>query len=454
MPTNERKPRHFAPADEFLAIAPEALRAELASVWDADGWDHLYDVDTETGVAQVSVLGALESRALWFWDGYSGPAGVEARVRAALTDGRTRCLVLRLDSPGGTVAGLFECVDALRAAKLASGKPVVACIEGSGAYSAAYALATVADEVCITRVAGAGSIGVIATAVSRAEQLAQDGIAMAVVASGAQKTDLHPALPLSEAALKRLRTRVMDLAGMFAEEVSKARKLSAEDVLGMQAGCFYGEAAVSAGLADHVGTCELAATRALAIADQRAEEARRREHMSTLNKILGLAPEASPEDQERETARLATFAREVLELSAQSDGPSALGALRAWKVDAGKYENAAKELAALRTSQDTAECARMLDEARKDGRVTPADEASEDWKAMHTLARASGMPAVRAFFKTLRKAVPTEPVQPAQGDAGAETLTEDEKRFGRQAGLTDEQMMTQKRADAARARTR
>lgn len=446
--TIDRTPRRFNPAEEYLAIVPEALQAEHVSVVGGKGWDQkeFYTLDTETGIAELSVVGPLDARAIWFWDGYGGATGVEARVKAALNDGRVKALVLRLDSPGGTVAGLFECLDGLLAAKNASGKPVVGLAEGSGAYSAAYALSTICDELQLSRTAGVGSIGVIATAASFAEKLAKDGIAVAVVASGSQKTDLHPALPLNEAAVKRLRARVMELAGMFAAEVSRARGISAEDVLALQAGIFHGDAAIKERLADRVGSLATAKQRAMEIADKRAKKAAQEKHMGALKAALGLAEDASDEQVEQRAKALASLEKDVLAATGEKSADEAVAAVRANKLTAARFVEVSAELAAIKTRTENDERAALMLAARKDGRVTPADEADAEWSAM---VAAMPVAQLRTFLKRLHPAVATEQARPAV-DVNTVVLTDDDKHFARKANLTDEEFLAQKRADAAR----
>jgi len=448
----ERARARWQPSEEFLAITPEALECEWISVRSGDRWydSELYRVDSDTGVAEVSISGPLDRAAFWLWDGYSGPEGIESRVTAALNDSRVKSLVLRLDSPGGTVSGLFECVDALRAAKADAGKPIIAFAEGSGAFSAAYALSTIADELLVTRVSGVGSIGVIAGAVSYAGALDKAGIAVAVVASGSQKTDLHPALPITDAAKARLRTRVMELASFFAEEVAKARPLTAEAVLGLQAGTFFGSAAVESGLADRVGTLPDARSRAQTLAANRQQE----KHMSALKAVLGLPAEATDEQMEQKASALAAFATDVCALAGETDASAALGTLRAKSLQASKVSSLEGELAALRATTEASEAQQLLLQARKDGRVTPADEANPDWQQQKALAEKAGTPALRSFYRAFRPAVPVanEGPRPATAPGAEVSLTDEEKTFAARAGLTEAQVLAQKKRDADAAR--
>lgn len=253
---------------ESLALRPEAASQLAAGSVLLAGWMDDEDEDDGpgyevlNGVAVVPVEGALMDRAGWWWDGYDA---IQKRVEAAHADKAVRAVMLDLDSPGGMVAGLFDCMRALRAARLASKKRMVAWV-GSGAYSAAYGLASTCDEIVMSDTAGVGSVGVIASLLSRVDQLAQDGVDVRVVSSGVEKTDGHPAVAISDGAEARLRARVGELAGMFFAEVGAGRSALTPDALtALDGGVRYGRASIAAGLADRITTrsallAELAAT--------------------------------------------------------------------------------------------------------------------------------------------------------------------------------------------------
>lgn len=201
-------------------------------------------------VAVVDVVGGLAQRASWLYQGYDE---IQTAFAAALADPQSDGVILRLNSPGGVCAGCFEAAREMRQMADASGKPVVAYVDEM-AYSAAYALATVADEIILPKSGGVGSVGVIAQSVDYSRALDNAGIRIAVVASGAHKTDSHPAVPLTDAALGRLREEVAHLASLFFDQVAERRGMKAEAVKALQAGCFLGQKGVDVGLADAVGT--------------------------------------------------------------------------------------------------------------------------------------------------------------------------------------------------------
>ena len=110
---------------DSLALRPEAGAQLAAAPVHLAGWmDNEEDDDEEepeyevvNGVAIVPVCGALMDRAGWWWDGYDS---IQKRCEAAHADPSVRAVMLDLDSPGGMITGLFDCVRALRAAKASS----------------------------------------------------------------------------------------------------------------------------------------------------------------------------------------------------------------------------------------------------------------------------------------------------------------------------------------------
>jgi ClpP class serine protease len=160
-------------------------------------------------------------------------------------------VVLRINSPGGDVFGVFEAARAIRAAAAAAGKRLVAYVNGQ-ATSAAYVLACAADEIVVPSTGVVGSIGVIDAVVSAARQDAAMGVDIALVTSGERKADGHPHGPLTADALEAAQKHVDELAAIFYAWVAERRPLSVDQIRGMQAGLFVGQSAVAVGLADRV----------------------------------------------------------------------------------------------------------------------------------------------------------------------------------------------------------
>ncbi len=257
----------------------------------------------ENGVAIVDIQGALAQRAWSCWmfsgDGYDA---IESRVREALADKRVSAVVMRMDSPGGEVAGCFEAVRGIRGAAASASKPVVAFADQM-ACSAAYALACAASHIVVPDTGAVGSIGVIVALAEQSEALKAEGISVAVITSGEAKADGHPAIPLANDARARIQAEIDYLADIFADEVSAARPLTASAVRDLEARVFYGQKAVDAGIADRVGNFLDAIALAESLANERTNARRgiaaarnRRTGMETVAKALGLPVDASEAD--------------------------------------------------------------------------------------------------------------------------------------------------------------
>ncbi|WP_425219211.1 S49 family peptidase [Ralstonia solanacearum] len=204
-------------------------------------------------IAVIPIHGTLVRRTVGL-EAESGLVSYTAigdQLDAALADPGVAAILLDVDSPGGESGGVFDLADRIRAA--AAVKPVWA-VANDMAFSAAYALASAASRVFVSRTGGVGSIGVIAMHVDQSVKDARDGIRYTAVFAGARKNDLNPHEPISDAAQAQLQAEVDRLYGLFVATVANNRGIAAEAVTATEAGLFFGQDAVAAGLADDVGT--------------------------------------------------------------------------------------------------------------------------------------------------------------------------------------------------------
>ena len=180
---------------------------------------------------------------------------------AAMASRQVDAVVFDVDSPGGTVSGVPELAARLAAAR--GLKPMIA-VANSLMASAAYWLASAADEVLITPSGEAGSIGVYTTHEDWSKALEQDGINVTAISAGRRKLEGAPWLPLSEEAAANLRERVDEVYEWFVKAVAANRGASQKAVCeGYGEGAVLGaEQAVKANLADRIGTLEDAIQRA------------------------------------------------------------------------------------------------------------------------------------------------------------------------------------------------
>ncbi len=206
-----------------------------------------------TKVAVIPIHGTLVRRTVGLEaeSGLTSYAGLTAQLDAALASPDVAAILLDVDSPGGESGGVFDLADRIRAATQI--KPVWA-VANDMAFSAAYALASAASKVFVSRTGGVGSIGVIAMHVDQSEKDAQDGVRYTAVFAGDRKNDLNPHEPISSEAHAFLKGEVNRVYGLFVETVARNRGIEATAVRDTEAGLFFGQAAVAIGLADAIGT--------------------------------------------------------------------------------------------------------------------------------------------------------------------------------------------------------
>jgi len=204
-------------------------------------------------VAVIPVHGTLVRRTVGLEaeSGLTSYAALAAQLDAALASPDVRAILLDVDSPGGESGGVFDLADRIRAATKV--KPVWA-VANDMAFSAAYALASAASKVFVSRTGGVGSIGVIAMHVDQSERDLQDGVRYTAVFAGDRKNDLNPHEPISSEAHAFLKAEVNRIYGLFVETVARNRGIEPSAVRDTEAGLFFGQAAVSLGLADAIGT--------------------------------------------------------------------------------------------------------------------------------------------------------------------------------------------------------
>jgi signal peptide peptidase SppA len=213
--------------------------------------------DLEQGVAVISIEGTLAHKVGWI-DAMSGMTGylqIREAFQDALADPGVRAIVLDIDSPGGEVSGCFDLADLIYDSR---GKKPIWAILTECAYSAAYAIASAADIICIPRTGGAGSIGVIAMLADLSRATDKAGITVNIITFGARKADGNPYEPLADEARTRFQAQIDAAGELFVATVARNRGLSAEAVRNTEAACFGAEEAINLGLVDAIAAPDVA----------------------------------------------------------------------------------------------------------------------------------------------------------------------------------------------------
>ncbi|MBE3317835.1 S49 family peptidase, partial [Escherichia coli] len=203
------------------------------------------------GIAVLPVTGTLVHRlgGMRPFSGMTGYDGIVACLQQAMADSQVRGVLLDIDSPGGQAAGAFDCADMIY--RLSQQKPVWALCNDT-ACSAAMLLASACSRRLVTQTSRIGSIGVMMSHVSYAGHLAQAGVDITLIYSGAHKVDGNQFEALPEEVRQDMQQRIDAARRMFAEKVAMYTGLSVDAVTGTEAAVFEGQSGIEAGLADEL----------------------------------------------------------------------------------------------------------------------------------------------------------------------------------------------------------
>jgi capsid assembly protease len=334
------------PSAELLAAiqGPRAAVRRLASA----------DKRVSGAVAVIPLTGIITPRgsflSMLFGGSGGGLMGFREQFADALTSTDIGAIVLDIDSPGGLVSLVQETAAEIRAARGA--KPIVA-VCNTLAASAAYWIATQADEVVCTPSGECGSVGVYMVHEDWSKFNADFGVEPTYISAGTYKTEGNPDEPLSKDGQKAWQQEVDDIYGAFLASVAAGRGISVEQVRANygEGRCLLAARALEAGMCDRLDTLE-----------------------TVVGELLGQEPDAA-EDSERGEARRLT----VIVPSPKAEGD---GQPRCQKC--GKYLAPGETTceSCLNASDDEAEATAEDDkpesEPAADDKPAPADVEDDD----------------------------------------------------------------------------
>jgi protease-4 len=225
------------------------------------------DVESSAGarVGIVEVKGTI---------GGEGPAGADADKIVKLLkkyekDDDIKSIVLRVDSPGGSVAPSQEIHDAVKRIK---GKKKVVVSMGGLAASGGYYISAPADKIYAEPGTLTGSIGVIFMHFNVRGLLEWAKIDETTLKAGKYKDTLSPFRPLQDTDREEIQGISDDIYGQFVKAVAEGRKIPEAKVREIAEGRIYtGQRAKELKLVDDLGGLDDAVASAWQMAGQSGE---------------------------------------------------------------------------------------------------------------------------------------------------------------------------------------
>lgn len=204
-------------------------------------------------IAIIPIMGGLTHR-MTFIDamctgGLSSYEGLRRGFDEALADESINTIVLHIDSGGGEASGCFELARHIMASR--GQKKIIAYVD-EFACSAAYALASSAEEIIASPDADVGSIGVIMVHQELTKAFEKNGVTINVIKAGEFKGMGSPFQALSEESKERLQKRINDTYATFTGFVAESRNLSEEAVKNTEANVYSAQEALELGLINSI----------------------------------------------------------------------------------------------------------------------------------------------------------------------------------------------------------
>jgi protease-4 len=186
----------------------------------------------------------------------SHSSDVVRQIKKYADDNSIKAIVLRIDSPGGSVAPAQEIYNEILKVRKNSGKKVITSM-GNISASGGYYIACASDKIVANPGTLTGSIGVIMAFSNIEELMGKIGLKSEVIKSGKYKDIGSPTRKFTAEDRRILQDLIDDVHDQFVNVVSKGRNLDIQKVKELSDGrIFTGRQALKEGLVDKLGSFE------------------------------------------------------------------------------------------------------------------------------------------------------------------------------------------------------
>lgn len=295
----------------------EPFAVQLVALEDDFGDEPADSAPSRRGNIAVIPLHGTISQRMSMFSAMSGGTSTEQfgnAFREQLNDPSVKAIVMDVDSPGGSTFGVAELASLIMSAR--GQKPVLASINSTGA-SAAYWIASAADQVFITPGGIAGSIGIYAVHQDISQLEANEGVKTTLISAGEHKTRGNPHEPLSDDDRTHIQALVDDSYDRFIRDVARGRNTSMKAVRNDygKGDVFTADQALKAGMVDGIKTLDEVITAAASARPRRLAAAGLRSELP-----IEEVSESEPDDTGQHLLSLLNWRRQQAELARVAPG--------------------------------------------------------------------------------------------------------------------------------------
>ncbi|WP_428622229.1 signal peptide peptidase SppA [Sedimenticola sp.] len=180
---------------------------------------------------------------------------VVTALRAAYEDKKTKGVILRINSPGGSAVQAGYINDEIRRLKTKHPKIPVYAVVTDMAASGGYYIAVAADEIYVDKASIVGSIGVLMSTFGFERGMEKLGVERRLLTAGEHKGILDPFSPLKPEEKQHVQNMLDQVHQQFIRAVKDGRGDRLKENTDTFSGLFWsGEESIKLGLADGLGS--------------------------------------------------------------------------------------------------------------------------------------------------------------------------------------------------------
>lgn len=242
-----------------LSVGLENLRDYLSADIDEEMFTEGYtprpiedlEYNADTGVGVLNVSGLLVDKYDWYLSYFFGATSYEELVADTRTmlEAGAHTIIQYNDSGGGQAYGVFQSSNEVKDMVKAAGAKMIAYSDGITA-SAAYAWASVSDEIIANPDSEVGSVGVVIRLTDISKYLENEGIKPIYITAGEGKVPYNKDGSFKDEFLQELQSKVDSTYSKFKSHVTANRPMTDEQLTGYGAAVFSAQEAQDKGYID------------------------------------------------------------------------------------------------------------------------------------------------------------------------------------------------------------
>jgi protease-4 len=241
----QRRSRHWSILFKTLGFLYLFIVLFLAAGWfGGDG------VSIKEHTALVDLQGVIASD-------QANADSVIGSLQNAFDDKKTKGVILRINSPGGSPVQAGQIYDEIRRLRALHPKTPLYAVVDDICASGGYYIAAGADRIFVDKASIVGSIGVLMDGFGFTQTMAKLGVERRLLTAGENKGFLDPFSPIDPRQEAYAKQMLEEIHGQFINVVREGRGKRLKETPEMFSGLVWsGEKSIELGLADGLGSVE------------------------------------------------------------------------------------------------------------------------------------------------------------------------------------------------------